>query len=100
MEPGFREKGYDDLDERVAIARNLIDRLYRMLDKVAAAPGFSHVRVVDLRGTLSTELPGNKYKTSWDNELHPSATGSSRSPDCSTASSRRRGRQFPRPRPS
>jgi lysophospholipase L1-like esterase len=75
MEPGFREKGYDDLGERVAIARNLIDRLYRMLDKVAAAPGFSHVRVVDLRGTLSNELSGNKYKASWDNELHPSADG-------------------------
>lgn len=75
MEPGFREKGYDDLGERVAIARNLIDRLYRMLDKVAAAPGFSHVRVVDLRGTLSTELAGNKYKAWWDNELHPSGDG-------------------------
>jgi hypothetical protein len=33
------------------------------------------VRHVDLRGTLSNELAGNKYKKSWGNELHPTEDG-------------------------
>lgn len=75
LEPGFREKGYEDLGERIAIARDLIDRFYGMLNAVVADPAFAHVRVVDLRGQLSTELAGNRYKDWWGNELHPTRPG-------------------------
>ena len=75
LEPGFRQKGFDDLGERVAIARDLIERFYTMLGEVAAAPVFSHVTVVDLRGSLSVELQDDEYEDWWDNELHPTRDG-------------------------
>jgi len=43
-----------------------------MLIDLAALPGFSHVRFVDLRGTLST---GADYRDWWANELHPTEPG-------------------------
>lgn len=75
LEPGFREKGYDDLAERVAIARDLIDRFYTMLGAVVTTPAFAHVRFVDLRNTLSTDLSSGRYRTWWGNELHPTRQG-------------------------
>ena len=78
LEPGFREKGYDDLAERVAITRDLIDRLYAMLAAVAVLPAFAHVQIVDLRNALSTDLVNNRYKTWWGNELHPTQQGFSK----------------------
>jgi hypothetical protein len=75
LEPGFREKGYDVLAERVQVIGGLIDTFYAMLAGVAATPGFSHVKVVDLRGTLSRQLAGDAYKHSWGNELHPTRSG-------------------------
>ncbi len=76
--PASVEKGYDDLAERVAIARDLIDRLYAMLAAVVALPAFAHVQVVDLRNALSTDLVNNRYKTWWGNELHPTQQGFSK----------------------
>ena len=75
LEPGFRTKGYDDLAERVAITRDLIDRMYAMLDDVVALPAFAHVQVVDLRNALSTDLVNSRYKVWWGNELHPTEPG-------------------------
>jgi hypothetical protein len=75
LEPGFREKGYDDLQERVDIAHVLIDRFNLALQQVAAVPGFSHVRFLDLRGLLSTTLANERYKDAWGNELHPTFDG-------------------------
>jgi hypothetical protein len=75
LEPGFAQKGYDDLAERVAITRDLIDRMYAMLDAVAALPAFAHVQVVDLRNSLSTDLVNDRYKVWWGNELHPTQQG-------------------------
>lgn len=75
FEPGFREKGYDDLAERVIIARDLIDRFYTMLAAVVAMPVFAHVQLVDLRNTLSTDLGNDRYKAWWGNELHPTQHG-------------------------
>jgi lysophospholipase L1-like esterase len=75
LEPGFREKGFDDLGERVGIARDLIERFYAMLGKVVATSAFSHVTVVDLRGSLSSTLQDDLYKDSWGNELHPTREG-------------------------
>lgn len=78
FEPGFREKGYDKLDERVTIARDLIDRFYTMLAAVVAMPAFAHVQLVDLRNTLSTDLANDRYKAWWGNELHPTQQGFSK----------------------
>jgi hypothetical protein len=73
LEPGFRQKGYAVLADRVPLAAALIDRLNAMLATVVAMPEFSHVTHVDLRGTLSGQ-PGD-YKQWWDNELHPTSAG-------------------------
>jgi hypothetical protein len=72
LEPGFRTKGFDDLDETTRIVGDLIDRFNRMLRDVAATPGFGHVRYLDLRGTLANDVT---YKTWWANELHPTRRG-------------------------
>ena len=91
FEPGFREKGYDNLDERVAIARDLIDRFYTMLAAVVAMPAFAHVQLVDLRDTLSTDLGNDRYKAWWGNELHPTQQGFSKVAGSSTRTCRRAG---------
>jgi len=75
LEPGFLQKGYADLAERVAITRDLIDRMYAMLDAVVALPAFAHVKVVNLRNVLSTDLVNDRYKAWWGNELHPTQQG-------------------------
>ena len=75
LEPGFREKGYEDLSERIGVTRDLIDRFYAMLADVTALPSFSHVQVVDLRGALSIDLVNERYKQWWGNELHPTSKG-------------------------
>jgi hypothetical protein len=72
LEPGFREKGFDDLQERIKLAKQLIDRFNTQLKNVAAMSEFSHVKYVDIRETLSV---GTDYKTWWANELHPTARG-------------------------
>lgn len=72
LEPGFRQKGYGDAQERLALLQAMMDRFNVMLKAVAALPGFEHTVHVDLRGTLST---GTGYKKQWDNELHPSRKG-------------------------
>ena len=68
LEPGFREKGFDKLEDRKALARQLIDRFNSMLSEVVTVPQFAHVKYVNLRDTLST---GKNYKQYWENELHP-----------------------------
>jgi hypothetical protein len=86
LEPGFRRKGHvaqKPRDEQAVLAanarvvRDLIDRYNVMLSTLVrdlAAAGLSHVRYVDLRGTLSAALPSG-YKADWGNELHPTKPG-------------------------
>ncbi len=60
------EKGITDPDERYAIVAELVDRLNRMLARLAAEhPTFHHV---DLRGTLPSPRQ-------WDDEIHPRSAG-------------------------
>ena len=73
LEPGFREKGYNDLAERIAIAAQLIDAFNDMIIQVVALPEFAHVRYVDLRPELSNDP--SDYRKWWGNELHPTARG-------------------------
>ena len=72
LEPGFRQKGYEQLSVRKPLIVNLINRFNNMLKAVTAAPAFSHVKYVDLRNTLST---GTDYQDAWANELHPTKRG-------------------------
>jgi hypothetical protein len=72
LEPGFRQKGYTDPQERLVLLRELMDRFNAMLKVVSELSGFEHVEYVDLRGTLTT---GVGYKKLWDNELHPTRVG-------------------------
>lgn len=72
LEPGFRAKGYGDMEHRKAIVRDLIDRFNEMLIRLTADPALSHVRHVELRKTLSS---GDDYRQWWANELHPNEHG-------------------------
>jgi hypothetical protein len=73
LEPGFREKGYEVLAERIVIAVQLIDAFNGMIEQLTAPPEFAHVHYIDLRPELSNK-PAD-YKRWWGNELHPTATG-------------------------
>jgi lysophospholipase L1-like esterase len=70
LEPGFREKGFDDLRRNTAIMKSLMDRFNEMLQGVATM--FPHVRYIDLRRTLTNDA---QYKRHWANELHPTKAG-------------------------
>ena len=72
LEPGFRAKGFEDLDKTTRMVGELIDRFNDMLRGVANTPGFGHVHYLDLRSTLPN---GASYKTWWANELHPTKRG-------------------------
>jgi lysophospholipase L1-like esterase len=72
LEPGFRKKGYGDVDANAKVVRSLIDQFNVMLQSISTAAPFEHVHHLDLRGTLAT---GRTYKKDWANELHPTATG-------------------------
>jgi len=73
LEPGFRDKGYENLSERIAIAAQLIDAFNGMIEQLTAQPEFAHVHYIDLRPELSNK-PAD-YKQWWGNELHPTANG-------------------------
>ena len=72
LEPGFREKGFDKMTERIRLMKQLIDRFNSMLKDIAAMTEFPHVTYINLRNTLST---GANYKQYWANELHPTEKG-------------------------
>jgi len=72
LEPGFRQKGFEDISANAKVMRDLIDEFNVMMKALSATPQFKHVRHLDLRGTLAT---GSTYKKDWANELHPTAKG-------------------------
>jgi hypothetical protein len=78
LDPGFREKNFPndddaDLQTRIAMMKTTMDKFNVMVGSLAAYPDLAHVRYIDLRGTLSTQL--NDYKAWWANELHPTERG-------------------------
>ena len=75
LEPGFREKLYDDLATTITLMSDIIDRFNVMVAALTQDAAFSNVHFVDLRNTLSTELPGDAYQDWWANELHPTERG-------------------------
>jgi hypothetical protein len=78
LEPGFREKGFEKLPQRIAMAQELIDHLNAMLQTVASLQPFAHVKYIDLRNTLPRD---KHYKDWWANELHPTEKGFARVTD-------------------
>jgi len=72
LEPGFREKGFEDIQDRIRLAKRVIDRFNTMLREISRLSEFAHVKYVDLRGTLSV---GANYRQYWANELHPTGRG-------------------------
>ncbi len=73
LEPGFREKGYEDEQTRRDIVEQLIDRFNdQLLSALPGVEGLGHVRYVDLRGTLRRDAT---YREWWANELHPTKKG-------------------------
>ena len=73
LQPGFREKNFDDLPETINLMHEAIDEFNTMLTKLIALPDFAnHVHYIDLRNTLRTD---NTYKDWWANELHPTEQG-------------------------
>lgn len=75
LEPGFRRKGYADMRERVRIVADLIDRFNQLLESLPGSPGLQHVVHVDARPLLSSDISNNRYRDSWENELHPTKIG-------------------------
>jgi len=75
LEPGFRQKGYADMQERCDVMVALIDRFNGLLANLARQPGLSHVTHVDLRAILSNDLGQKRYRKFWENELHPTESG-------------------------
>jgi hypothetical protein len=73
LEPGFRMKEYTSLDERKTCTRELITHFNEMLESLPTIPGYSHVKYVNLLGTLSDD--DATYQEWWDNELHPTRKG-------------------------
>ena len=73
LDPGFREKNFDDLPTRIAMMQDIMDRFNVMVQKLPAQPDLAHVRYINLRGTLSNRLAD--YKDWWANELHPTEQG-------------------------
>jgi hypothetical protein len=75
LQPGFREKRFNDLSTNIGLMRQIIDQFNGMLMELVSEPEFSHVHHIDLRNALSTNLANDGYKARWDNELHPSEAG-------------------------
>jgi len=64
-----------DVQANTKVMVDLIDRFNRMTSTVPKLDGFEHVTWVDVRPVLSNELTGDRYQSSWDNELHPTEAG-------------------------
>ena len=73
LDPGFREKNFEDLGQRVAMMQALMDQFNDVVKLLPTQSAFAHVRYIDLRGTLSNRLAD--YKDWWANELHPTEKG-------------------------
>jgi lysophospholipase L1-like esterase len=75
LEPGFRRKGYLNLEENSVVMVDLIDAFNDMLATIPNEKGLAHVTYLDLRPALSNELDGRAYRRFWANELHPTKGG-------------------------
>ena len=72
LEPGFRTKGYEDIDERRHEVKELIGMFNSMVASLPGVPDFDHVVYHDFRPDLPND---STYKRYWENELHPTSLG-------------------------
>ena len=72
LEPGFREKGFEPMKQRLNMAVTLIDRFNEMIKRVVQLDAFKNIHYIDLRNTLSS---GVNYEDWWANEMHPTKQG-------------------------
>jgi hypothetical protein len=72
LEPGFRGKGYENLQQRILLTKQLIDAFNTMIKDLCNLDPFRHVHYVDLRNSLQY---GDEYRDWWANEMHPTARG-------------------------
>ena len=75
LQPGFREKLFEDLNTTVTMMHQVMDQFNDTMIALTKFPELGDVRYVDLRGTLSNDLKSDKYKQWWANELHPTEDG-------------------------
>ena len=68
LEPGFRTKGHEDLQQCSDVMEELMDRFNALVADLAGKAPLTHVKYVDLRGTLSNELENKKYRRWWADE--------------------------------
>jgi len=73
LDPGFREKNFEDLGQRVQMMQDLMDQFNEMVKSIPTHPDLAHVIYIDLRHTLSNNLAD--YRDWWGNELHPTEKG-------------------------
>jgi lysophospholipase L1-like esterase len=83
LKPAFDTKGYQDNNNDLQLATNvmgeLIDKYNKVLLGIPNLPGMSYVHYVHIFGSLSNDL--TKYKDDWGNELHPTRSGFERVAD-------------------
>ncbi|MBM5812940.1 MAG: hypothetical protein FJ191_13420 [Gammaproteobacteria bacterium] len=72
LAPGFRQKGFLDLEANRATVAALIDRFNAMLQQIPRLDGCGHVHCLDLRAVLPG---GSGHRRWWANELHPTRRG-------------------------
>lgn len=72
LKPGFSRKGYDDPNEMQGIVDRLIERLNTLQRSLTRAPGFGHVRHVDLLDVFPRD---GDHRHWWQDELHPTSRG-------------------------
>ncbi|WP_068269300.1 GDSL-type esterase/lipase family protein [Aldersonia kunmingensis] len=72
LSPSLEAKDFTDLNEKKRIAAVIVDSYNAMLTEFVQRPSASHVKYVDLLGTLPT---GEDYREYWANELHPTGRG-------------------------
>lgn len=72
IKPSLEKKGFVRLQERIALAKELVDIFNEMIMDVVSLPDFNHVHYIDLRNTLSVS---DDYKKYWADELHPTEKG-------------------------
>jgi hypothetical protein len=73
LKPSFDKLGYTELAVSTMVMADLIDGLNTMQRTLISdnPRDFAHVNHVDVRAALSNFLGANAYRTTWQNELHP-----------------------------
>lgn len=83
LKPVFARRGYVTAEPQpsseLAANRDVMAELMRIFNEEilppAAAAAGAHVHVVDVRDALTSDIVGEKYKTTWRDEMHATKSG-------------------------